>query len=179
MITTTAEALAASLPDTAATIDLPDGLTVDDARRISEAVASTLAESTRRVYGHGWRQWEGWCFQRGVDPLPATPALVCAYLTERASEGASVPTLDLAIGAISYAHRSRGLDDPTLVEAVRQVRRGLRRIVGSAPRRLARPLDTDDIRQLLGPPAVHSRAERIARTSGRCIRTRWSPGVTG
>ena len=55
MITTTAEALAASLPDSSA-LDLPDGLTVDDALRIAEAVASTLAESTRHVYGHGWRQ---------------------------------------------------------------------------------------------------------------------------
>jgi integrase len=38
-----------------------------------------------------------------------------------------------------------------MTEAVRQVRRGLRRIVGAAPRRQARPLDTDDIRQILGP----------------------------
>jgi integrase len=150
MITTTAEALAASLPDSRAP-DLPEGVTVDDALRIAEAVASTLAASTRRVYGHGWRRWERWCADRDVDPIPAAPALVCAYLTERASEGALVPTLDLAIGAISYAHRSRGLDDPTLTEAVRQVRRGLRRIVGTAPRRQARPLDTDDIRQILLP----------------------------
>lgn len=41
------------------------------------------------------------------------------------------------------------LDDPTLDEAIRQVRRGLRRIVGTAPRRQARPLDTDDIRRIL------------------------------
>ena len=153
MITTTAEALAASLPDTVqsdtATFDLPDGLTVEDALRIAEAVASTLAESTRHVYGHGWRQWERWCSARQTTALPASPAMICAYLTQRASEGALVPTLDLAIGAISYAHRSRGLDDPTLAEAVRQVRRGLRRIVGTAPRRQARPLDTDDIRQIL------------------------------
>jgi integrase len=151
VITTTAEALAASLPNTAATLDLPAGLTVDDALRIAEAVASTLAESTRHVYGHGWRRWERWCCARQTSALPASPAMICAYLTERASEGALIPTLDLAIGAISYAHRSRGLDDPTLSEAVRQVRRGLRRIVGTAPRRQARPLDTGDIRQMLGP----------------------------
>lgn len=151
VITTTAEAMAASLPDVAPTINLPDGLTVDDALRIAEAVASTLAESTRHVYGHGWRQWERWCSARETSPLPANPAMICAYLTERASDGALVPTLDLAIGAISYHHRSRGLNDPTMTEAVRQVRRGLRRIVGAAPRRQARPLDTDDIRQILGP----------------------------
>ena len=154
MIDTTAEALAASLPTTisdSSALDLPDGLTVDDALRIAEAVASRLAESTRRVYGHGWRQWERWCSARQTSALPARPAMICAYLTERASEGALVPTLDLAIGAISYAHRSRGLDDPTLSEAVRQVRRGLRRIVGAAPRRQSRPLDTNDIRQILEP----------------------------
>ncbi|RLV50909.1 hypothetical protein D9V37_02925 [Nocardioides mangrovicus] len=150
MITTTAEALAASLPDSSG-LDLPDGLTVDDALRIAEAVASTLAASTRHVYGHGWRQWERWCSTRQTSALPASPAMICAYLTERASQGALVPTLDLAIGAISYAHRSRGPDDPTLSEAVRQVRRGLRRIIGTAPRRQARPLDTNDIRQILGP----------------------------
>jgi integrase len=149
MITTTAEALAASLPDSSA-LDLPEGLTVDDSLRMAEAVASTLAESTRHVYGHGWRQWERWCSARQTSALPASPAMICAYLTERASDGALVPTLDLAIGAISYAHRSRGLDDPTTVEAVRRVRRGLRRIIGAAPRRQARPLDTNDIRQILG-----------------------------
>jgi len=154
MITTTAEALAASLPGSLPdnpAVDLPDGLTVGDALRIAEAVASTLAESTRHVYGHGWRRWERSCRARQATVLPASPAMICAYLTERASEGALIPTLDLAVGAISYAHRSRGLDDPTLCEAVRQVRRGLRRIVGTAPRRQAWPLDTDDIRQILGP----------------------------
>ncbi len=149
VITTIADALAAMTPSPSTAVDLPDGLTDDDALRIAEAVASTLAPSTRRVYGHGWRQWERWCVERETAALPASPATICAYLTERASQGALVPTLDLAIGAISYAHRSRGLDDPTLTEAVRQVRRGLRRIVGTAPRRQARPLATDDIRQIL------------------------------
>jgi integrase len=35
------------------------------------------------------------------------------------------------------------------VVGVRQVRRGLRRIIGTAPRRQARPLGTDDIRQIV------------------------------
>ncbi|WP_183408288.1 hypothetical protein [Nocardioides pocheonensis] len=39
MITTTAEALAASLPDSPA-LDLPGGLTVEDALRIAEAKRS-------------------------------------------------------------------------------------------------------------------------------------------
>ncbi|WP_183408290.1 tyrosine-type recombinase/integrase [Nocardioides pocheonensis] len=150
MITTTAEALAASLPDSPA-LDLPEGLTVDDALRIAEAIHSTLAGSTRRIYDLGWKRWERWCATRDAQPLPASAALVCAYLTDLAAAGASVPTLDLAVGAISYRHRVRGLDDPTACEAVRQVRRGLRRLVGTAPRRQARPLDIADLRQILHP----------------------------
>lgn len=74
---------------------------------------------------------------------------VCAYLVERATQGASAGTVDGACSAISYQHRSHGMDDPILTEAVRQVRRGLRRTLGTAPQRLARPLDTGDIRQMV------------------------------
>ena len=159
VITTTAEALAHSLTDAPGAParhselpdlpELPEGLTVQDALRIAEAVNSTLADSTRRVYDLGWNRWERWCASREVAPIPASTALICAYLTDRASNGASVPTLDLAIGAVSYRHRVRGFEDPTACEAVRQVRRGLRRIVGTAPRRQARPLDVADLRQIL------------------------------
>ncbi len=148
VITTTAQALADS-PSPSQLVQLPDGLTVEDALRIADAINSTLAESTRRVYDLTWRQWERWCATRDVEPLPASTALICAYLTDRAATGASVPTLDTAVGAISYHHRVRSFEDPTLGEAVRQVRRGLRRIVGTAPRRQARPLDAADLRRIL------------------------------
>ena len=155
VITTTAEALARSFATTPdgqpPAIELPEGLTVNDALRIAHAVNSTLAESTRRVYELGWKRWERWCSTRSIRPLPASSALVCAYLTDLAGAGCSVPTLDLAVGAISYHHRVRGHADPTACEAVRQVRRGLRRIVGTAPRRQARPLDVADLRQILQP----------------------------
>lgn len=81
--------------------------------------------------------------------MPAEPAMICAYLTERAAAGLSVGTIDLACGAIFYRHRMHGLPAPILTEGVRQVRRGLRRIIGAAPRRQARPLGTDDIRTIV------------------------------
>lgn len=140
---------------------LPTGLTVDEAIRISEAVTAAHAESTRTVYEFAWGQWERWCAARGATPLPAEPALVCAYLTERAAEGRSVGTIDLVCGAIAYRHRMHGLDDPVLTEGVRQVRRGLRRIIGAAPRPQARPLGTEEVRQIV---------EHIDRTTARGAR---------
>ena len=130
-------------------LSLPAGLTVDDALRITEAINASHAASTRMVYALAWRQWERWCAARAAAPKPADPVMICAYLTERAGEGLSVGTIDLACSAISHHHRSHGLDDPILAEGVRQVRRGLRRLIGAAPRRQARPLGTEDIRQIL------------------------------
>jgi integrase len=130
-------------------LPLPAGLSVEEAVRIAEAITASHAESTRTVYDWAWSQWERWCTDRGTTAMPAEPALICAYLTERAADGLSVGSIDLICGAIAYQHRRRGLDDPILTEGVRQVRRGLRRIIGAAPRRQARPLTTDDIRQIV------------------------------
>ncbi|MFC7497000.1 MULTISPECIES: tyrosine-type recombinase/integrase [unclassified Nocardioides] len=126
------------------------GLTETDAQRIAAALTAAVTESTRTVYAHHWRGWERWCTDRGIAPLPAAPAAVCAYLAHRATEDVSASAIDGACSAISYVHRSHGHPDPIQNEALRQVRRGLRRTLGTAPRRLARPLTTGDIRQIVG-----------------------------
>ena len=79
---------------------LPEGLRVEEAIRIAEAIGATHAESTRS-YRVTWGQWERWCRARGVVPMPAPPAMICAYLTDRAGEGISVDTVGMACGAIS------------------------------------------------------------------------------
>jgi integrase len=82
-------------------------------------------------------------------PKPADPLAVCAYLTGRAEAGRAPGTLDMACTVIRHVHRTCGAADPIASEALRQVRRGLRRIYGGAPRRLARPLSVEEIRQIL------------------------------
>ena len=118
-----------------------------DTTRIGAAITAAHADSTRAVYA--WRSWENWCATREITSLPAAPPAVCAYLTERAEQGASVSVLDLACSAIAHQHRSHGLHDPILHEAVRHVRRGLRRTLGTAPRRQARPLGVAEIRRIV------------------------------
>jgi len=133
--------------------NLPSGtwtrLTEADVTRIAAAIAATHAETTRACYAGAWDRWRRWCSGRALVPLPAEPAAVCAYLTERADQGVSLSTIDLACSAIGHQHRRHGLPNPIGHEAVRQVRRGLRRILGTAPRRPARPLSVSDIRQLI------------------------------
>ena len=81
--------------------------------------------------------------------LPGDPLALCAYLTERAAAGKANGTLDMACAAIRHVHRMTGAEDPVASEAVRQVRRGLSRTYGAAPRRLARPLTVEEIRQIV------------------------------
>ncbi len=125
------------------------GLTEDDATRIAAALAATHAESTRKVYAFAWRRWVRWCSGRGIVAFPAEPAAVCAYLTECAEQGLSLATIDSACSAIGHQHRHHGKPDPIDHDAVRQVRRGLRRIIGRAPRRPTRPLSVADVRQIV------------------------------
>lgn len=84
---------------------LPEGLTGEDVARISAAIAARRAESTRKTYASAWRRFERWCADRTIPPLPATPATVCAYLAEFATQGvAAAGTIEGACAAIAAEH---------------------------------------------------------------------------
>jgi len=117
--------------------------------RITAAISAAPTQSTRTVYAHAWSQWGRWCKARGIPALPGDPLALCAYLTERAESGRAMGALDLSCTAIRHVHHMCGVEDPVAAESVRQVRRGLRRTYGAAPRRLARPLTIDEIRQIV------------------------------
>ena len=124
------------------------GLTVQDQRRIQEALDSSTSANTRRAYNQAWRRFEAWAKERGRGyPLPATPELVAAFLAELvaaflaelAEEGKSVTTLRLTKSALDAVHRSTGHPDPTDNEGVRKVMAGIARVNGR-PQRQAKPL---------------------------------------
>ena len=128
--------------------DRPQGLTEADLARIADAVTAAHAPATRKIYQFAWGHWERWCAQRGINPLPAEPAAVCAYLTERVEAGIAVTSLSVTACAISHMHRTHALANPMAHHSVRQVRAGLRRTHGVAPRRQARPLSVIELRQI-------------------------------
>ena len=118
----------------------PTGLTVQDQRRIQEALNSSTSANTRRAYSQAWRRFEAWAADRGRGhPLPASPELVAAFLAELAEAGKSVATLRLTKSALAAGHRSTGHPDPTDNEGVRKVMAGIARVNGR-PQRQAKPL---------------------------------------
>ena len=125
----------------------PNGLTLQDQRRIQAALDGSTSANTRRAYAQAWRRFEVWIKQRGPGhPLPATPELVAAFLAELAEEataltprGKEVATLRLTKSALAAVHRSTGHQDPTDNEGVRKVMAGIARANGR-PQRQAKPL---------------------------------------
>ena len=76
---------------------LPD-LAPDDRERVDGYVARASAEATLRAYQSDWRLFCAWCEESGYRSLPATPAIVAAFLTLLAERGFAPRT----------PHRARG-----------------------------------------------------------------------
>lgn len=76
---------------------------------------------------------------------PASPS------EPRIDDRVCAATIELACSAISYQHRHAGAPDPIATETVCLARRGLRRRLGTAARRPARALTTEEIRQIVTP----------------------------
>ena len=142
----------------------PTGLTVQDQRRIQDALDSSTSANTRRAYNQAWRRFEAWAKDRGRGhPLPASPELVAAFLAELAEEGKSVATLRLTKSALAAVHRSTGYQDPTDNEGVRKVMAGIARVNGR-PQRQAKPLTETAL------AAVKATAGIPRRHQGRAVR---------
>ena len=108
-------------------------------------IDAALAPATRRAYDSDWRRFTSWCEGRGLGAMPAAAATVASYATDLADAGRSVSTVRRAMASIGQAHRLAGHDSPTADAKVRVVLRGIRRRVGTAPRRAA-PLSLVDLR---------------------------------
>ena len=100
-------------------------------------VAESLAPATRRAYRAALRAFSGWCEQRDVVVLPASPEAVSAFLASESDRGLAVATIEQRAAAIRWAHEAQKLDSPTASKLVRATLAGIRRTRGTAPRRKA------------------------------------------
>ena len=119
------------------------GLTREDFKRIQDFLDHSVSENTRAMYRSVWTTFEDWTQARTVLGLPATPALVAAYLSHLAEERRlSVSTIRVHKAALAAIHRATGHEDPTDNEGVRRLMQGISRTHGRAQRQ-ARPLTAE------------------------------------
>jgi site-specific recombinase XerD len=108
-----------------------------DLTRAAEWAREEKAAATRRAYRSDFRIFEAWCRHRGVSALPAIPASVAAFLAHDVEKGTRPSTLGRRVAAIRYAHKLANHPVPTDDERVKATMRGIRRSLGTAPRKKA------------------------------------------
>lgn len=118
-------------PDSAQSLALADA---ESARKYAEA---SLATATKRAYQSDFCIWVAWAEARGIKTLPGSPEAVAAFLASQAEGGASTSTVTRRAAALNLAHRVAGFPSPTVDERVRAVLSGIRRTLGTAPKKKA------------------------------------------
>ena len=115
-------------------------------------VGAARAANTRTAYASDWARFTGWCDQRGLAALPATPATLGAYLTAAVTDPAGpayVPaTLARWVAAVNFTHRQAGHPAPGAHPHVGELLAGIRRSPGRPPARRD-ALVTADLRAIL------------------------------
>lgn len=127
-----------------------------------QIVAAGVPENTRRTYRSQWQTFLVWCREHDQPSLPTTGSALVLFLTDRSRE-VKVSSLNVALAAITVAHRESGLTDwaASDLPGVRVFMRGLRRQKGKPPKK-KEPLRFADLVRGLpqgeGTKAVRDRA---------------------
>jgi integrase len=119
--------------------------------RAREFARQSKAENTLRGYRADWRDFCGWCEGHALSPLPASPETVAAYIAECAGR-LKVGSIQRRLNAIAEAHKATCMDSPNSAGIVRNTLKGIRRIIGTAPKPKTAAL-TDQIRTMVDAAA--------------------------
>ena len=127
---------------------LPSTELIEASNSANSYARAEKSAATLKAYESDLRHFSTWCERASVIFMPASPDTVAAYLASLADAGLSASTGMRRAAAIAYAHARLDLDRPTEAERVRQVLRGIRRTIGTAPKQKA-PATAKYIRAML------------------------------
>src|SRR5262245_27076146 len=107
-----------------AVVELPD--------QVRAFIRASKAPNTLRGYRADWRDFCAWCESNGHLPLPSAPEAVATYIAECAGR-LKPDSIQRRLNAIAEAHKVAGLESPTHAGIVKNVVKGIRRTLGTAP----------------------------------------------
>jgi site-specific recombinase XerD len=114
--------------------ELP-ALPAADMHKAANLARNEKAEATRRAYGSDFQVFQAWCRQRAISALPAAAESVAAFLACEVERGIRPSTIGRRVAAIRYAHKLAVHPVPTDDERVKATVRGIRRSLGTSPRK--------------------------------------------
>ena len=150
---------------------------------VTEAVRTSVSESTNAAYERGWQRFAAYCEEIGSDPMAATPDTVASFLLRMGSaplahyaaaargRPLAVGTLRIFLAGIRRRYYEAGRIPPTRDGRVTSVLRGLRRVSEEPPRQV-KALREHEITCMLSRCdglAVHRRFRNIATRDAALI----------
>lgn len=120
--------------------------TINDRSDYYESLSRS--KNTNEAYSTDWKSFVTWCNERHLIFLPADPRTVRKYITYLADIPRSVSTIARSMTAISQAHKLTEQPTPTTSPVVTEVWRGIKRELGTSPRR-AKPILYSDLKKII------------------------------
>lgn len=122
--------------------------------KITRAYRQSRAPATLAAYRSDWDDFTTWCDTVGLNPLPADPTTVAAYLAELADppddrSPLAASTIQRRVVSIGEAHKAATQPNPCQDPLVKQVTKGIRRQIGIAPKHRKTGLSTADIKAMV------------------------------
>ena len=141
------------------------GVTSDNITKLADSMAyhlvSSRSKGTVSKYYGAFKRWTNFAQSNGMDSIPAQPIHVSLYLTYLIDKHSSFSVLQSAFYAIKWAHKMRGLDDPTGNHFVVNLLESAKR-QNSKPKIRKQPVGSDQIIQLCDK-YVHSKDILVLR----------------
>lgn len=94
--------------------------------KLSEIKKNSRSTNTIEAYQSDFRHFGQWCERNGFNMLPASPEAVALYLADIKDEY-KMSTLERRVSSISVIHKQSGVNNPTDVEDIKDILKGLRR----------------------------------------------------
>ncbi len=90
--------------------------------------ASSIADSTGRVYGSAQARYERFCRAAQARPWPTSERLLCRFVARLADESVCAATIKCYLAAIRHGHIAKGWGDPEICQMPRleQVTKGIK-----------------------------------------------------
>lgn len=114
-----------------------------------EFIKDSVPDNTKRAYASDWAGFTDWCSEKGVQPLPAHPATISAYIADESAR-CRPSTLRRRMAAIGKMHGVSGHANPCSTESVKSTMKGIERSFGIAQETKA--------------PATHEKIEKMVES---------------
>lgn len=88
------------------------------------------AKSTIRRYTSAWNKFLTWCTEKNFSALPSRPEIIALYLTDSATQGSQVATLQVHLSAICHINTTQNYTVDTKNPILLKVWEGIRRSHG-------------------------------------------------